>query len=191
MHLVRDPLPEADRRARLSPVRIVGVGSPFGADRVGWAVAGALARDPWLPGLAPGQVSVSCADRPGLRLLELLEAPGLVVLIDAMRAGGRAGAYACFDGLRLPADAGFTSTHDFGIKAALDLAGALGGIAPDIRVYGIEIADGDTRSTPAPGRILPTAPPAMIFDESIIKDIRELVDNYLKEHKEPTDDRNP
>lgn len=195
---MRDPLPEADGRARLSPVRIVGVGSPFGADRVGWAVAEELAADPWLARLPAGQVSVSCADRPGPRLLELIEAPGLVVLIDAMRSGGRSGTVACFDGRDLPAAAEFTTTHDFGIKAALELAGALGGIAPEIRVYGIEIADGETTAPPAAesmplttGSIPPAADSLMIWDKSIINDIKILIDSYLKEHKESCDVRNP
>ncbi len=176
---MRDTLSEADHRARLSLVRILGVGSPFGADRIGWDVAEALARMRWFAALPPGLVSIACADRPGIRLLELLEAPGLVVLIDAMQGDDPPGTVRRFDGRTLPVAAGFTTTHDFGIKAALDLAGALGEIAPEVQVFGVEI--GDAACSPAPG-----SPPAgssgRICDPNIINDIKVLVDNYIKEH---------
>jgi hydrogenase maturation protease len=195
---MRDAFSEADRRARLSPVRILGIGSPFGADRIGWEVAGALARERWLAALPPGLVSVACADRPGIRLLELLEHPGLVILIDALQGGAAPGTVRCFDGRDLPPTAGFATTHDFGIKAALDLAGALGGIAPEIRVFGIEIGDGSCPPAPA---FPPAGPSGSICDPAIINDIKVLVENHLKEQtgdrrpaihdKEPTHARNP
>jgi hydrogenase maturation protease len=183
---MRDALPETDGRARLRPVRIVGIGSPFGADRIGWDIADAIARDPWFAALSPGRVSVERADRPGARLLELLEDPGLVVLIDAMQGGGARGTVRCFDGRDLPAAAGFSTTHDFGIKAALDLAGALGEIAPEVRVFGIEIGE-------PPGAPAATAagPSGIICEENIINEIKLLVNNFNKSHKESTDARNP
>ncbi len=175
MHLVRDALSETDGRAGLTPVRIIGVGSPFGADRIGWDVADALARDPWFESLSPERVSVSRADRPGIRLLDWLAAPGLVILIDAMRGGATPGTARCFDGRALPAAAGFATTHDFGIKAALDLAGALGEIAPVVRVFGIEIGE----STDP----LPAGPHQAPYDKNIINEIKSLVYNFHK-HKE-------
>lgn len=182
MHLVFDAFSEADGRAGLTPVRIIGVGSPFGADRVGWDVADALARDPWFGSQPPKQVRVSRADRPGVRLLEWLAAPGLVILIDAMRGGAKPGTVNCFDGRALPADAGFATTHDFGIKAALELAGALGEIVPAVRVFGIEIGES---SGP-----LPAGPHAAPYDKNIINEIKSLVDNFHK-HKELTHARYP
>lgn len=180
-------------------MRILGIGSPFGADRIGWVVAEALARDRWIAALPPGWVSVTCEDRPGIRLLEQLDGPGLVILIDAMQGKESPGTVHCYDGRMLPAAARFATTHDFGIKAALDLAGALGEIVPEVRVFGIEI--GDAVCSPLPGS--PSAGASeWICDPNIINDIKVLVDNYIKEHnagdrrqahheKESTHVRNP
>ena len=167
---MRDALPEADGRTGLTPVRIIGIGSPLGADRVGWEVAGALSRHPRIRGRAPGEVTVARADRPGIRLLEWLANPGLVILIDAMQGGAAPGAVRSFDGRDLPATASFATTHDFGIKAALDLAGALGEIRPEVRVFGIEI--GALPEAAAAG------PFAMPYDNKIINEIISLVDNF-------------
>lgn len=163
-------------------MRIVGVGSPFGADRIGWEVVHRLqAVDPFA-GLSAGTVALACEDRPGLRLLEWLEAPGLVVLVDAMQGDGKSGTppgtLRRFDGLALPADAGFTTTHDFGMMAALELAGALGEVAPEITVFGIEIGDFyPPASEHGPDMDLS----AMVTSSGIINNIKELVYNYTKQ----------
>jgi hydrogenase maturation protease len=75
----------------MNPVRILGMGSPFGADRIGWQAIDALGSTGITRGQPPGWVSLVCLDRPGARLLEALAGAEAVILIDAMRSGAPPG----------------------------------------------------------------------------------------------------
>ncbi len=58
---------------------VVGVGSPFGEDSVGWRVI-----DQLQPLLGGGAVELIKVDRPGVSLLEIMSDYQWVVLVDAV-----------------------------------------------------------------------------------------------------------
>ncbi len=84
LHLLRHPFPSAQRRARVSGVLILGIGSPAGDDQAGWLVVDALSE----LGLdAREGVVLAKLDRPGANLVAKFESAEHVVLIDAMQSG--------------------------------------------------------------------------------------------------------
>ncbi len=68
-------------------IKILGIGSPFGDDQVGCLLADCLktelSKDQYISKL----VSIESHDRPGLRLIELMNPAKVVFLIDAVKSG--------------------------------------------------------------------------------------------------------
>jgi hydrogenase maturation protease len=125
MHLLRHTLSAAERDARLTTV-VVGVGSPFGDDRVGWEVVEALEARSWWAELAGQRVSVHLCDRPGAALAGLLQGVQWAIVVDAAQGlDTPPGTLRWLNpnqltSLRTP------SSHGFGVAEALALASALG-----------------------------------------------------------------
>ncbi|RMG31694.1 MAG: hydrogenase maturation protease [Gammaproteobacteria bacterium] len=139
MHLLRHPLPAAEGEPAVTTIRIIGLGSPFGADRIGLLAARRLAREVRLP---PG-VEVIERDRPGLRLLEDFTGARAVLLLDAL-AGGIPGRVREVERSALLARAAPLSSHALGVAEALALAEALGRLPEAVGLLGVETG-------PAPG----------------------------------------
>ena len=118
----------------MSRLRVIGVGSPFGMDRIGLLAAERLLgmRD-----RLPEGAEVCLRDRPGMALLEDFEGADGVVILDAVR-GGRAGRIRCLDPGALQALASPASTHGFGVAEVLALAVALGRMPERVRLIGVE-----------------------------------------------------
>jgi hydrogenase maturation protease len=123
---------------------VVGIGSPYGDDRVGWEVVAALDAALRLdPPLEP--VRTCACDRPGAGLVGLLRGAQRVIVVDAARVPG------CAPGglrwLQPPEVAAGTaaSSHGFGVGQALALAQALGELPRDVNLLAIvgERFDGD------------------------------------------------
>jgi hydrogenase maturation protease len=140
------------RRPELAPVRVIGVGSPFGADALGLEAARRLAAD------TPPGAEVIAVDRPGERLLDLFAGAAAVILIDAARAAGSDGDPGTVHDLDLEAvaDAGARpfSSHGFGVAETIALARALGRLPPRGRVLAVEVDPSGTASDPALQRAL-------------------------------------
>jgi hydrogenase maturation protease len=117
----------------VSAVRIVGLGSPFGDDRAGWAAVAALGAAP----LPPGVEAIFCAN-PATELLPALRGARRVVLVDAV-AGGDPGAIVRGDRAALRAGRAGLSSHGVGVDAVLDLAAALGELPPELKLVGVAI----------------------------------------------------
>ena len=168
------PLARPAGPGRDAPVRVVGVGSPFGADRLGWEAMDALVRMHALAGYPDGLVALHCLDRPGASLMELLRAPGLLILIDAMRSGRPPGTVRALDAADLEETRYLVSTHGFGIESALRLARALGESVCQVRIFGIEmdaIGAPDVEASRSPAREI----------ERLASCINELIRNFLNE----------
>lgn len=131
MHLMRDALPEVDRRSLL----IAGVGSEYGGgDRAGLVAARRL-RD-----LLPDTRVIETSNP--LSLLGEWAAVDTVILIDAMRSGRPPGTVVRFEGDAIPfRPAGFASTHGFSVVDAIALARETGCMPRHLIVYGIEAGD--------------------------------------------------
>jgi len=118
-----------------APVRIFGIGSPFGDDRVGWLAAEGLQGR-----FDPAKVDVSAHDRPGLRLVALMQGAAQVVLVDAVKSGAVPGSLHRLEGDGIVKTvARYTSTHGFGLAEALQLAQRLGELPEKIVLWGIEV----------------------------------------------------
>lgn len=126
-------------------VRIIGVGSPYGEDWLGWELAERLRDSPALAAWSD-RVRVSLHDRPGAALVQAWAGAGLVVVLDAVRSGAAPGTVHRFDAAALGAAPRALSTHGFGVADAVRLAAALDALPGQWRFYGIEA---DTASTGA------------------------------------------
>ena len=101
-------------------VRVIGVGSAFGDDAVGLAVAELLARRP-----LPAQITVARCERPMPDLLDALDEVEGIVLVDATRSGAPIGSVRHLRAEEVTR-AKATSSHGFGVASALLLAQTLG-----------------------------------------------------------------
>src|SRR3989304_4927966 len=123
----------------LDRVHIVGVGSPFGDDRLGWVAAETLQRSSAVNALEPGRIVISILDRPGAMLLAHWYDADHVIVMDAVRSGAVPGtrhrlSVSDLADSRLPA-----TSHGFGVAAALELARVLGNLPARLLLYGVEM----------------------------------------------------
>jgi hydrogenase maturation protease len=123
-------------------IRIIGIGAPFGDDAAGLEVARRLAATT-LP-----ECDVVAADRPGARLLDLLDGMEAVILVDAVCSGAPPGTVHQLTFAELVRDCGrFVSSHELGVGASLELARKLGRAPAHGGMLGIEV---DPRSARTP-----------------------------------------
>lgn len=118
----------------MSRARVIALGNEAAGDDGAALEAARIAA-------AAGDLDVVFAGRPGVDLLDLLDAGAPVVLVDVVRSGARAGAL-----VELPLDAILdravasspASSHGFGPAEALALARSLGRPLPRGVFLGIE-----------------------------------------------------
>lgn len=114
---------------------VVGIGNPDrGDDGAGLAVARLLRAS------LPDAAWVTESDGEVGALVETLGRERRVIVVDASHGGIRPGSVRRFEAHRgpLPAAVGGASTHALGLSTAIDLARALGRLAPEVTVYAIE-----------------------------------------------------
>lgn len=116
---------------------ILGVGSPFGDDRAGWATAALLAASNLVTGSA-GQIIVRTLDRPGTLLLTEFSQSSGVILIDALCSGALPGTIQRLDADDVRAARSLLSSHGVGVAQAVDLARSLGRLPARFAIFGIE-----------------------------------------------------
>ena len=112
--------------------KIIGIGSPFGADQLGWRAIDLLKTVP-----VRGWKLVSL-DRPGSDLIRHFQGVNDLVLIDAVQSGRTPGAPRMLRSVDLAASECRTSTHGFGVAEVLSLAGQLGFLPERWHLIGIE-----------------------------------------------------
>lgn len=116
-------------------LRIVGVGSPFGADRIAWDVVEAL-------GPLPDGVEAACCVSPLSELPALLRGAEAVLLVDAMLGVPPGTMLRCSrEDLKVRQDK--VSSHGLSVDLALDLAEALGELPPRLNIIGLGIGSAD------------------------------------------------
>ncbi len=111
---------------------LIGLGSPFGADRLGWLAAERLV--PHLP-----HSDTLTLDRPGPVLLQHLRDRRRVCLIDAARGDAPAGHLYRLTPHDLPHGPPLTSSHALGLAETLRLGAALDALPPHLLVLAVEI----------------------------------------------------
>jgi hydrogenase maturation protease len=116
-------------------VRIVGLGSDYGDDRVGFAALQALAGR-----RLPDDCELHTCANPATELLTLLAGTQHAILIDAIVDGGAPGrVLRCASGELAPTSAR-ASSHGVSVDAVLDLAAALG-VLPAVSLFGVTIGE--------------------------------------------------
>lgn len=119
----------------MGEIRVIGIGSPFGADRLGWIVIDALRTYPAL-----AHITLLQCHQPG-ELANLLAGCQHAILIDALIASHPPGTLLRLGLADLPS-AGFgISSHGFGVNEAMQLADVLGNLPPTLIVLGLEVGD--------------------------------------------------
>ncbi|MBX3422276.1 MAG: hydrogenase maturation protease [Pirellulaceae bacterium] len=139
---------EFDRSCELPPHRatclVVGVGSTHGDDRLGWEVARILAAKPDL------SVIVRSAQTP-LDLLNWLEGVTDLQVVDACISKGTPGSVRQ---LKFPNDQlddfRWAGTHDFDLKATLELAEAVGQLPASVTIWAVQGASFAAQLPPSP-----------------------------------------
>lgn len=123
----------------MSLIHILGIGSPFGDDRLGWAAIEMLKQHPNISSLIPHVMHLEICDRPAIRLLHKLNHAKIAILIDAIKSENAVGtihSHVNDDILNIKHP---TSTHGLGISESLNLAKTLNILPEVIVLYGIEI----------------------------------------------------
>jgi sulfhydrogenase subunit alpha len=137
-----------DKTKRDLKIRIIGIGSPVGADRLGLEVVQQLEQDTELQEFIPEKLTLHTLDNPGTGLLELLKNSERVILIDALVAGNRTssrhGQVTELTVEDLAGDDIKLSSHAIGIGDVLALHHIMenvpdGKSIPDIVVFGLNV----------------------------------------------------
>jgi hydrogenase maturation protease len=116
-------------------IRVIGLGSPFGDDQVGWRVIELL------EGRLPQEIDLVALDRPGAALINWMQEIDHLILVDAVSSGAMPGALIKIDPAQLETSVGRLSSHDLALSATLRLAMSLGCLPARTDIYGVEIGD--------------------------------------------------
>jgi hydrogenase maturation protease len=116
------------------PVRVIGLGSPYGDDQVGWAVIDRLAA--WDHPLHAELVR--CRD-PAVDLLPALAEAGRVLLVDAVNSGCPPGTVDLWQGEAIASVSAAVSSHGLDAGQILALGTRLGMVPDDLILYGIAV----------------------------------------------------
>jgi hydrogenase maturation protease len=118
---------------------ILGIGSPFGADRLGWEVIDLLKKDKKASSLTE-KTRIEACDRPGMSLAQYIRTFPKAILIDAIVADKPPGTIITLDGHNLEQTGSPLSSHGHGITDALQLGATLGWLPPQLTVMGMVVA---------------------------------------------------
>jgi hydrogenase maturation protease len=111
--------------------RILGVGSPFGADRLAWEAIDHLA------GMGLDDCELFKLDRPGSGLLAFFTGVDSLILLDAVALETAPGGVSLLDPMLLQRLDSNTSSHGFGVAQAIDLAKQLDQLPDSLQIVGI------------------------------------------------------
>jgi len=135
----------------MKQIKVLGLGSPFGDDQAGWKVIDSLKQQIVIPPHLAQYVMIESHDRPGIRLIELIDKADRVFLIDAIKSNKGIGTIHQFEKNDIFELREQFSTHSIGVLQALQLASALNTLPNSLRFYGIEIETVTLGSTLSPG----------------------------------------
>ncbi len=118
----------------MSATRIIGIGSPHGADQLGWSLCEQLKKLDW-----PEALEIQLCRTPA-QLPELLNHCERAILIDAILTNTGSGEILSLSVKDLAENPNAShSSHGFGVVEALELATALGQIPDSVIILGITI----------------------------------------------------
>ena len=153
----------------MSLIKVIGIGSPFGGDKIGWLAIDKIVSAMHKTGINQDAISFEKADRPGTLLLEMIKDIDTVILIDAIDNKQNAGQILQLDKLEIQAAGQNLSCHNIGVSETLQLGAVLGDIPDNILLFGICI---DATS--------PVLPDDRLIQELANCAIKTLNENALK-----------
>ena len=123
----------------MSEVRVIGIGSPFGNDTLGWQTIERLKQQHILATLLPERVNLIATDRPGVNLIQTLQGASFVILVDAILDE-----HPHADVIRLSKDQLITaknvlSSHSLDVASAIALADKLHVLPEKLLLMGLAI----------------------------------------------------
>ena len=118
----------------MQQIKILGVGSPFGDDQVGWKVIDNLQKS-----YLNQQIILKKLDRPHLHLLDEMEYSEIVYIVDAMKSESSIGTIKRLTIDNIVAEKRPLSSHDFVVIHSLQLANALNQLPNQLVLFGVEI----------------------------------------------------
>ena len=126
-------------------IRVIGLGSPFGDDSVGWRVIELLR------GHLPVDADLVAVDRPGATLIQWLPGVHHLIIVDALQSGAEPGSVVRVGPSDLATPPGGLSGHGLSLADTFQLASRLGCLPARIEIYGVEIesCEGEHLSTVA------------------------------------------
>ena len=123
----------------MTELRVLGIGSPFGDDQLGWAVLKQLQQKVILDPYIPSRLELMCMDRPGLHLLELMRGAQSVFLIDAVQSDTEIGTIQRLENGDINGMSHHFSTHALGVAEAMVMGSILQELPEQVVLYGINI----------------------------------------------------
>ncbi len=111
--------------------KVIGVGSPFGADRLGWVAIDHLSK------VGPAGCEWLKLDRPGSRLLDHFDENSPAIIIDAVDWSEQPGEVRRLSLSDLQQFQDRSSSHGFGLAETLALGAELGRLPADLHLIGI------------------------------------------------------
>ena len=136
-----NPFSNHDGQSNVSELHVLGIGSPFGDDQLGFEVVKLLQQKPVLRHFTPEQLHIAYCDRPGMYLLELMKGAQTVFLIDAVKTGAPIGTLHRFENEDIESMSDSLSTHALGIAEAIKIGAILQTLPQNVVLYAVEIGD--------------------------------------------------
>lgn len=121
----------------MSTTKVIGIGSPFGADQLGWIVVDEIASSFIKCHIQPTNITFEKADRPGIRLLDMMKGMRTVILIDAIDNKLSAGKIIKLEKSQILTSNQNLSSHHIGIAETLCLGARLDELPANIHLFGI------------------------------------------------------
>lgn len=122
-------------------ILILGIGSPFGDDKVGWLVVSRLEQNPTIAKLVKnGCLQLEVVDRPGISLINwLLGGYHKIILVDMVKTNLHIpGQIYNLNADEIIGFSGMLSSHSLGVSASLALARELAIPIENVNFWGIE-----------------------------------------------------
>lgn len=123
----------------MSGIKVIGIGSPFGHDTLGWQVIDHLKRQYIPSSRSSRHIDLIEADRPGISLIQMLQGAQLVILIDAIQDERKHGEIIRLDKSQLIHQQNRLSSHVLDVSSAIALAEKLRLLPEKLVILGLGI----------------------------------------------------
>ncbi|BBA33925.1 hydrogenase maturation protease [Methylocaldum marinum] len=164
----------------MTPVRVLGLGSPFGDDRAGWLAVENLMRSDGFRALPKGLASTQICDPVGNNLLDAMRGANLAILIDAAQSGSAPGTVRRFEARQIEDGNEPCSSHGFGLSATLAMGRALNDLPDTVVILLVEIP-ADAEFGPAEDLSAPVAVALPHLTLAVLNEIAEWTARGIRE----------